>query len=147
MKDVDEQLENYQDSGLVRFVRTQGGVKIEPLASSVTSGLSDKVETRIKMICATYEWPYRIFEGSERGELASTQDLAGFQEDIDHRRQNLAVPLTEYVVHSLASAFGFDLLSGTEETPAAERLPLPVTIQWQPWQVMKFPAHAGMNRW
>lgn len=40
-------------------------------------------------------------------------------------------------MHSIAASFDIDLLSGTPSTPDDERMPLPITVQWQPWQVMR----------
>jgi hypothetical protein len=49
------------------------GMSLKTVAPSVTEPTSH-LDMQLKLICITKGWPKRIWEGSERGELASSQD-------------------------------------------------------------------------
>ena len=84
------QLEEY-DHGLRRYLRL-AGVDVEELGSQVVdpSGLFDII---ISLIAAASDIPKRILIGSERGELASTQDERAWGRVIANRQTNFAEPV------------------------------------------------------
>lgn len=89
-KDFAEQLEEY-DHGLRRILRL-GGVDVEELGSEVVdpSGIFKII---ISLISAASDIPQRILIGSERGELASSQDLRAWAAVIANRQTNFAEPV------------------------------------------------------
>lgn len=84
--EIEDYLHKYQ-----RFIRTQG-VDLNTLGSDVVdpSGIFGVV---IALIAAATNIPQRILIGSERGELASSQDTDTWGGVIDSRRENFAVPV------------------------------------------------------
>lgn len=92
-KDVENDLINQGDeyeNFLRRMLVTTGG-KWEPLPSQVSSPI-DHLEIQIQMICAEKGIPKRILTGSERGELASSQDLSSWYAIVQTRREEVAEP-------------------------------------------------------
>ena len=71
------------DSYLHGFRRTLQlrGVEVEQLAMSVAS-IQPNVDAIVGMLSAATGIPQRILTGSERGELASTQDRSNWQERV-----------------------------------------------------------------
>lgn len=84
---LDEQLEEYTN-GLRRILRTRG-IDIETLTSSV-AGMKDPITAIVSLLSAASAIPQRILLGSERGELASSQDSDEWSERISDRRSNFA---------------------------------------------------------
>lgn len=79
-----EMLNNYIDG----FKRTLYGTgKFTTLQPNVLSP-QDFFNLQIQEICTAKEIPTRIFIGSERGELASSQDATSWMELVDGRRKN-----------------------------------------------------------
>jgi hypothetical protein len=78
------------DHGLRRFLQTRG-MNVQDLGSEVVDP-SGIVGLIIDMIAATTGIPQRILLGSERGELASSQDAANWAGRIADRRTNWAEP-------------------------------------------------------
>lgn len=85
-KQVDEFEHNMR-----RVFRTRG-VTVNTLGVEVAD-FSPQAYTIIDLICGTIEVPKRIFLGSERGELASSQDQESWESTIAQRRANFAWPL------------------------------------------------------
>lgn len=87
---LEEQFDEY-DHGLRRFLQTKG-MTVSDLGSEVVdpSGPFDAI---LSLISAATRIPKRILLGSERGELASTQDGANWAGHITSRRQNFAEPV------------------------------------------------------
>jgi hypothetical protein len=81
------QMEEYEH-GLRRFLIGKG-LDIESLAPQV-SDPTNHVEVQIQMISAVTGIPKRILTGSERGELASTQDKEAWNTLIMARREEFA---------------------------------------------------------
>lgn len=90
LTDLEAEIDEYLH-GLRRFIRTQG-VDITPLGSEVVdpSGLYGII---ISLIAASADIPQRILIGSERGELASSQDLATWAGRIAARQTQFAEPV------------------------------------------------------
>lgn len=95
-----EQLDEYEHN-LRRFLVAEG-VDIQALASQI-SDPSAHVDIQVQMISAMTGIPKRILTGSERGELASSQDQETWKEMIQTRREESAEvlilrPLIEHLV-------------------------------------------------
>lgn len=84
-----QKLHDYNDK-LDRTLTTRG-VDIETLTSNV-SDFKSPLEALMSMLSVGYGIPKRILDGSERGELASTQDRANFEERVMDRRRKFAGP-------------------------------------------------------
>jgi hypothetical protein len=76
-----------------RTMRTRG-VKVTTLGAD-TSDFSNNAGTVLDLISGACEVPQRILLGSERGELASTQDRENWHDRVNNRRTDWAEP---YVV-------------------------------------------------
>jgi hypothetical protein len=87
--ELSDEIDEYMH-GLRRFLRTQG-ITITPLGSDVVdpTGLFNAI---IGLVAASSDIPQRILLGSERGELASSQDAATWAGQIFERQQNYAEP-------------------------------------------------------
>lgn len=70
------------------------GLSVKSIAA-VLADLSSNVDIELMAICALLDCPKRIFTGSERGELASSQDSIAWLERLIHRRQSY---LTPYII-------------------------------------------------
>lgn len=81
VKDVMEQYEN----GLQRYL-AMTGVSVKSLAPQVVDP-TPQIDTQIEAICIQLNIPKRKFTGSERGELASSQDTGDWN-DVLRARQN-----------------------------------------------------------
>ncbi len=90
LKEVGEQLDEYENN-LRRTLRLRG-VKMEGLETQVSDPTAH-VDTQLKLISASKGFPMRILTGSERGELASTQDDTHWRELIEERRADFAEPM------------------------------------------------------
>lgn len=92
---LSDEVDEYQH-GLRRVMRTRG-VKVTTLGSDVAD-FSPQASTLINLIAGTVEIPQRILTGSERGELASTQDRSNWHDRVSDRRTEYAEP---YLVRAL----------------------------------------------
>lgn len=98
---LENQLEEFRH-GMSRFLRTQGA-KINMLSASA-QGFGANADAIMAQISATTGIPQRILNGSERGELASTQDRSNWGDRIMERRMGFAEPLVRELVDRLVSA-------------------------------------------
>jgi hypothetical protein len=73
-----------------RIFKTRG-VKVNSLGAD-TSDFSPQAHTILDLICGTIKCPKRIFLGSERGELASSQDRENWNDRIANRQKAFAFP-------------------------------------------------------
>lgn len=89
LKALKGKLRDFTD-GLERNLTTRG-VDIDVLNANV-SEFKGSVDTLMGLLSSGYGIPQRIFNGSERGELASTQDRANFEERVSDRRRKFAFP-------------------------------------------------------
>jgi hypothetical protein len=85
-----EQVENYVHN-LQRYLSMKG-VKIDQLAVQVADP-TNHIAIQIDLISAAVRIPKRILLGSERGELASSQDERAWATRIDKRRKTYCGPL------------------------------------------------------
>lgn len=87
--DLQDQMDEF-DHNLRRFFTTKGG-DIVPLSPQVQSP-KDHVDIQIQMISAVTGIPKKILTGTERGELASSQDQEAWLSMIQTRREEYAEP-------------------------------------------------------
>ena len=110
--DLEAQFDQYEN-GLRRVLRVQG-VDIKDLPPQVSSP-KDHADLQVSLIAASTGIPQRVLMGSERGELASTQDEEQWAKIIDKRR-------TEYVEPEILTPFIERLIAvGTIPTPNSYR--------------------------
>ena len=86
LSQLQDEMEKYLH-GFQRYLRLQG-VDIKELKAQVADP-SNHVSVIVDMISAATRIPKRILLGSERGELASSQDERNWMQQIDERRHNL----------------------------------------------------------
>jgi hypothetical protein len=84
-----EQIDEYEN-GLRRILINEG-VDLKALAQQIADPLNH-VQTQLQMISAVTGIPIRILTGSERGELASTQDAGEWKTYVQSRREDHAEP-------------------------------------------------------
>jgi hypothetical protein len=84
-----DQVEQYQE-GLKRYLSTQG-MDVDSLAPQVVDPTA-QIDAYIKAICILLGIPKRIFEGSERGELSSSQDAKAWNSRLKHRQRFYITP-------------------------------------------------------
>jgi uncharacterized protein len=88
-EDVKQQLTDYSNA-LQRFLVLMG-MDITALAPQV-SDPSSQIDKQVEAICIQLGIPKRIFMGSERGELASSQDDAAFNDRLKQRQLCVITP-------------------------------------------------------
>jgi len=87
--DMRDQMEQYMN-GLQRYLAL-AGVSAKTLAPTVVDPKA-QIDTQIEAICIELGVPVRIFKGSERGELASSQDDAAWNDRLKARQQSYLTP-------------------------------------------------------
>lgn len=87
--DLKDQIDEYENN--LRRILVNEGVELSALESQI-SDPSNHVDIQIQMISSETGIPKRILTGSERGELASTQDMDMWFSLITDRRINFAEP-------------------------------------------------------
>ena len=95
---LEEQADEYVH-GLRRFLQTRG-TKMNLLSTTV-AGFGPNADAIEQLIAATVGIPQRILFGSERGQLASSQDDENWKERVDERRRTFATPLIRQFVDRL----------------------------------------------
>lgn len=86
---LEDEIEAYMH-GLTRVLRLQG-MKANALTPQVANPKSH-LEIQLQLISGATGIPVRILTGSERGELASSQDQSNWEHRVDERRRNFAGP-------------------------------------------------------
>jgi hypothetical protein len=81
--------EEYSNS-MSRLMATEGGT-LKPLTTSLADP-KPHIEIQIEAICIKLGIPIRIFKGSERGELASSQDDAAWNDRLRERQNTYLTP-------------------------------------------------------
>ena len=87
--ELTEEIEKYVHK-MERYMKLQG-IDVQNLAPAVADP-SKHAELQIKMISIATRIPKRILEGSERGELSSSQDTEAWDNTMDGRRENHIEP-------------------------------------------------------
>lgn len=142
-KALREQLDEYEHN-LRRFL-ISSGIDIQELASQVADP-SNHVDVQIQMISAATGIPKRILTGSERGELASTEDRDNWLEVIQSRREEFAEPVILYpFIEHLITCGALPAPSTAAEATDTVRL---YQIKWQDlWSIsQKDKAELGQLR-
>jgi len=85
LADLDTEIKNYIHK-LRRYIRTQG-VSAQQLMPNIADP-TNHAKLQLQIIAGTLGIPVRILIGSERGELASSQDDRNWNDRIDERRQD-----------------------------------------------------------
>jgi hypothetical protein len=88
-KELETEITNYSNS-LQRFLILMG-MDVTALAPQVSDPAS-QIDTQITAICIQLGIPKRIFMGSERGELASSQDDAAWNDRLKQRQLGVITP-------------------------------------------------------
>lgn len=89
LEDIRGQMENYSN-GLQRWLATIG-MQVKSLAPQVVDP-TPQIDAYLKAICIQLEVPKRVFEGSELGELASSQDARAWNGRLQHRQATYITP-------------------------------------------------------
>jgi len=84
--EIDEYIHNFR-----RVIRLKG-MEAKVLAPTIANP-KEHVEVQLQMISGATKIPQRILTGSERGELASTQDKENFENATAERRSDFAEPM------------------------------------------------------
>jgi len=87
--DLKEQISEYEHN--LRRILVNQGVDLQALAMQIADP-QNHVDVQIQMISAVTGIPKRILTGSERGELASTQDRDNWFDLVQSRREEYAEP-------------------------------------------------------
>lgn len=95
---VEEQLDEYLH-GMRRYLTTRG-IDIQELGGDV-SNFGPQVNAIVSLISGATGIPQRILLGSERGELASSQDKENWNERVRDRRETFGTAITRDLVDSL----------------------------------------------
>lgn len=86
---IKDQMEQYMNS-LQRYFYT-AGMQAKQLAPQVVDP-AGQIEVQIDAICIKLEIPKRVFMGSERGELASSQDTKSWDRRVQRRQKRHVTP-------------------------------------------------------
>ena len=87
--DLKEQIDEYEHD--LRRILINEGIDLKALAQQIADP-EKHVDAQLTMISAVTGIPKRILSGSERGELASTQDTSEWREYVQGRRDDHAEP-------------------------------------------------------
>lgn len=90
MTDLEDEINEYLH-GLKRYMRLQG-LTVDQLSTQVASPEAH-VALQLSLISAATGIPQRILTGSERGELASSQDQENWSERVRERREQYVTPM------------------------------------------------------
>lgn len=90
LADATEQIDAYTH-GFQRYLKLKG-IKVETLKPEIKSP-KEFVQVLTMLIAAAKGMPQRILTGSERGDLASTQDEKAWSDSVDVRRTDYAEPV------------------------------------------------------
>lgn len=100
---LNDEVEEYQHN-VRRIMRTRG-VKVTPLGSDVAQ-FGPQISSIMELISTGTGIPQRILMGSERGELASSQDKTNWDERVQDRRTEFAGPHVVQVLVDRLVDFG-----------------------------------------
>ena len=88
--DMQDQLDEYEHN--LRRVLYLQGVDLKSLDQQIADPMN-QLDVNLQILSAGYKIPKRILTGSERGELASSQDRSNWFEHVISRRANFAEPI------------------------------------------------------
>lgn len=75
--------------GLRRWVRLSG-IELDEVGTTDVARFDDQINALISLIVTPYGIPKRIFQGSEQGDLASSQDRSNWGQNVRDRRRQFA---------------------------------------------------------
>lgn len=90
LDDLEDEIQDYMHE-LKRYIRLQG-IDVQSLATQIASP-KDHFDILVTLISAGKQMPKRILTGSERGELASTQDERAWLTRMESRRLEFNEPV------------------------------------------------------
>ena len=95
-QDMKDTMENMMN-GLQQWMYSSG-LTVKPIAPAV-SDPTPHINVHIEAICIALGCPVRVFKGSERGELASSQDDSAWNDRLRHRQDTYISPriLTPFI--------------------------------------------------
>jgi uncharacterized protein len=133
--DVDEtELAAMQDQiseyihNLRRVVQTRG-TKMNLLSTTV-AGFGPNAQAIIDLICGTKGIPQRVLLGSERGELASTQDRDNWGDRINEYRKMHADPVTRILVDRFIEHGALPAPKGVDNDSITPRGKYKYVVSW-----------------
>ena len=132
LNSIKQELTNYVND-MQRFLFVEG-VDIKALAPQVVSP-KEHVEVQLQMIAAATGMPIRMLTGSERGELASSQDERAWLKLIEQRRESVA---KEIILEPLIDRL---IALGVLPTPTTD-----YTVTWDPLVVLEEKDKAEIGR-
>ena len=103
-QEMSDQIDEYEHN-LRRYFRTRG-VKVNPMGQDVAD-FSAQATTVLGIIAGTTGIPQRILLGSERGELASSQDKANWDERVADRQTEVCSPYLVQPTVDRLIAYGY----------------------------------------
>jgi len=99
LKALREMIEEYQHGGISRLIPTRGAdVK---MLNALVDKWGPNQDAVTRLICAVLAIPHRVLMGSERGEMASTQDRDNWSDRVAERRQEFGIPLVRAFISRL----------------------------------------------
>jgi len=119
VQDLERQFDAYEN-GMRRCLRVQG-IEVKELNPQVSSP-KEHAELQFSLVSASTGIPQRVLVGSERGELASTQDEEQWAKIIDKRRTEHVEPGILYPI--------------AERLIELESLPTPKVFKWK-WENLR----------
>lgn len=87
-REVEEEIDKLIH-GLRRWVRLSG-VELDEIGTTDVANFDKQIDALISLIVTPYGIPKRIFQGSEQGDLASSQDRSNWGQNIRDRRRQFA---------------------------------------------------------
>lgn len=114
MDDLEEHIESYMH-GLIRYLRLQG-MTAKPLNPNI-SDPTPALNAELMLVAGAKGIPVRQLTGSERGELASSQDDENFWGRVDERRADYAEPMI--LRRFIDSLISYGVLAEPKEGPDA----------------------------
>lgn len=127
--DVREEMEKYM-TGLQRYLAISG-VSVKSLAPQVVEP-SKHLDKELEAICIVLKVPKRIFMGSERGELSSSEDKGSWNERLKFRQVNHVTP--KIVVPFLDRCVNFGILPQPQQ----------YTVRWPDFDQISATDRAGI---
>jgi hypothetical protein len=86
---IQDMMENYMN-GLQRYMQFMG-MTAKSLSPQVVDPTT-QIQVQLEAICIQLACPIRVFKGSERGELASSQDDSAWNDRLRHRQNEYITP-------------------------------------------------------
>jgi hypothetical protein len=112
MKVLEDLAEDYQHN-VTRILPTRG-VDINTL-NAIVNAFGPNQDAVTRLICGVVGIPHRVLLGSERGEMASTQDRDNWSDRVAERRQEFGVPTVRALINRLQEFGALPQLSEADD--------------------------------